>query len=438
MFNHLGLKNFRAFEQVALDLAPITILVGPNNSGKSSIIGGLRILAQTATSDDLRNPLLLNGPLGDFGTYKDLVFEHNRRRRIGITVATGTQRGQTQSRLELTFAYRPQRREVILRDSALFDGGGHKVFSTTYSQATGKHVGLFSWKQTDGTVWSLPPRPVRMFHFVAPIWEMGLERYRSSRFEESATERRRMIAFGERGFSGFLQDLRSIEYVGPFRASPQRTNLFTGERPIHVGMDGARAIDLLAADYLRRGRQKKRLSNQIIGWFRAAEIAGDIKIRVLSDRHFEMLIQHPVTQEYENLADVGYGNSQVLPVLAGGYNLPSGVTYIVEQPEIHLHPKAQAELGEFFADLYHRGVQSIVETHSEHLILRLQTHVAGRRINHKDIVLYYVHAPGKAKEVVKLTLNENGDFNEKWPRGFFEERMEEITALSRAPFGAAT
>jgi AAA15 family ATPase/GTPase len=75
MLTCLDLRNFRAFESLELTLAPITIFVGPNNSGKSSILSALRILAQTVRNEDFKIPLVLNGPFGQFGTYRDLVTE---------------------------------------------------------------------------------------------------------------------------------------------------------------------------------------------------------------------------------------------------------------------------------------------------------------------------------------------------------------------------
>lgn len=437
MFTYLGLRNFRAFEQVGIDLAPITILVGPNNAGKSSIISGLRLLAQTAASGDTRVPLLLKGPMGDFGTYRDLVYQNARRRTIGLTLGiqlTGRAlpKDSREVRIDLNFAYRTQRREIVLRDSAMFDHTGRKIFSTSYSPHSEKHAAQLLVPKPNGDAVKVLKGHVRLTHFLLPIWQlMGPHAHKNIQ-EESSFELRRLAVLGEMAFQEFFFRLRSIEYLGPFRANPERTPLFSGERPTNLGMDGSRAIHLLAADYLRKGRYKRRLLNQIIQWLRAAEIAKDIKVRVLSDRHFEMLVQHPVTEEYENLADVGYGISQVLPVIAGGYNLEPGETLIVEQPEIHLHPRAQAELGEFFAKLYERNVQIIMETHSEHLVVRLQRYVASSRIKPKDILIYYVHAPAKVKELVKLPVGEDGLFLEKWPRGFFEDRLEEVTALARA------
>ena len=153
----------------------------------------------------------------------------------------------------------------------------------------------------------------------------------------------------------------------------------------------------------------------------------------MSDRHYEIRVQHPRTGEYESLADVGYGISQVLPVVVAGYSLDPGELFIVEQPELHLHPRAQAELGDFFLELYRRKVQCIVETHSEHLIMRLQRHVASGRIVPEELTVNYVAAGNLAKEVTKLPLNRDGIFERNWPEGFFEERLEEALELARAP-----
>jgi len=432
MLTYLGLKNFRAFESVELELRPITVLVGPNNSGKSSILSGLRILSQTVASEDFRVPLLLKGPLGDFGTYKDLVFENDKQKNIGVSLGmTLAKRAVSkEARLHLTFAYRPQRREIILRDSTLFDEAQRKIYAIKSSSDPDKHQIEFYPLKGETVTQGFGTYRTRIMHFVAPAWSFVSGRMNN---ENWVRENRGSLAIVDAVFEQVLHLLRSLEYIGPFRAEPQRTNLFSGERPTTVGVDGAKAIDMLASDYLRRGRRKKQLLNQAVRWLKKAEIARDFKVRVLSDRHYEMLVQHPVTQEFENLADVGYGTSQVLPVIAAGYNLQTESALVVEQPELHLHPGAQSELGDFFLDLYRSGVQSILETHSEHIILRLQRHVAEGSINPRDLHVYFVHASGGRKIAHKLTVGEDGIFKEPWPRGFFEERLKEVTALARAP-----
>jgi predicted ATPase len=165
-----------------------------------------------------------------------------------------------------------------------------------------------------------------------------------------------------------------------------------------------------------------------------AQIAADLQVEALGDRHYQVHLQHPITGESSNIADVGFGTSQVLPVLVAGYDIPEDSLLLIEQPEIHLHPKAQAELGDFFTDVYKRNVQLIIETHSEHLIMRLQTKVALGEIPKKDIIVQYVDPTPTGKRIVTLTMDDKGVFQEKWPNGFFEERMSEAMNLARAPF----
>jgi predicted ATPase len=429
MLTRLDVKNFRAFESLELTLAPITIFVGPNNSGKSSILSALRLLAQTVRSEDFKMPLLLNGPFGQFGTYRDLVFQNVKKRSVSISIGTSIPRKGTakEARLNLGFSYRAQRREVILRESTLTDEADRKIYVTRNTADPQMHVvelfGIRNGVQSTPSI----KRRIRMFHFALPAYQFVANR---AKFTQ---DQFRAYQVADAAFQELLQRFRTLEYLGPFRAEPKRTNLFSGESPTSVGVDGARAIDMLASDYLRRGRKKKELLNRVMAWLVNAMIAKDVQIRLLSDRHFEVMVQHPVTEELENLADVGYGSSQVLPVIAGGYNMRPDSTFVVEQPELHLHPKAQSELGDFFRDLYQRRVQSIIETHSEHLILRLQTHVARGNIKPNDLLVYYVYPTAGKKTVVKLTVNEAGVFKEPWPQGFFEERLKEVTDLVRAP-----
>ena len=190
---------------------------------------------------------------------------------------------------------------------------------------------------------------------------------------------------------------------------------------------------MLTNDYFLRGKGKKRITNEVTRWLTQANIATKVQVKAISPRHYDVMMQHPTTRELSNLADVGYGVSQILPVLVGGYGLPRNSLFIVEQPELHIHPKAQAELGEFFCALIENGVQSIVETHSEHLILRIQQKVALGELDPKDVAISYINPTPEGKKIVNLPMDRDGLFTEPWPGGFFEERKKEILNLARAP-----
>jgi predicted ATPase len=156
-----------------------------------------------------------------------------------------------------------------------------------------------------------------------------------------------------------------------------------------------------------------------------------VAIETLTPRHFEVLMRTPgYTREFHNLSDVGFGNSQILPILVEGY-LGSALTMVIEQPEIHLHPAAQLKLGDFFHDLVKAGKQVIVETHSEHLLLRLQTLVAKGELPAEDVQVLYVEREESRSNVRVLEITRMGSF-QNWPKGFFGEKHAELSELVEA------
>ena len=133
-----------------------------------------------------------------------------------------------------------------------------------------------------------------------------------------------------------------------------------------------------------------------------------------------------------SLTDVGFGVSQVLPVLVLLYYVPEGSTVLMEQPEIHLHPAVQSGLADVMLNVADvRKVQIIVESHSEHLMRRLQRRVAEEKTSSEDVKLYFVASNRGRAQVSDLLLNEWGEI-ENWPQNFFGDEMGEIAAISEA------
>lgn len=124
--------------------------------------------------------------------------------------------------------------------------------------------------------------------------------------------------------------------------------------------------------------------------------------------------------------DVGIGISQVLPVLVTAYASKNRLI-AMEQPEIHLHPALQAELGDVFieAAFGDRKNTFILETHSEHLILRLMRRIREGKVKPEDIGVVYVEPSPSGSKFTELQLDEDGDFIDEWPGGFFEESFRE-------------
>lgn len=443
MINRLNLTHFKAFESVDIDFKPLSIFLGPNNSGKSSILAPFRIISQTLQSYDNNVPILLNGVMGDFGTYKDIVFSNNKKRYLTIDFEVqnllksldenGADKYTPPLRLILKFKFRSAIREIILKELKIYYKGKEKIF-TQYSEDSERHV----IQRVDGIDFPLHYRASSSKYFTLSHF-LPRGNFLSKSFSEAldSSDVLSSLFVLPRICNSCYNVFSNLEYVGAMRVPPARTYMFSGERNKKVGSSGENAVNLIAMDSGRRGSKSKNILKKVVSWLKKSGIASDIKILPLSDRHYEFHIQNSVTKEYQNFADVGYGNSQVIPVLVGGYNLERGSVFLVEEPEIHLHPRAQAELGDFFLELHNQGIQSLVETHSEYLVVRLQQHVAAGLLNPKDVGFYYVYANKNKKEIVELKLDRKGQFLEKWPEGFFPERLEEAKKLAklRSEFG---
>ena len=135
------------------------------------------------------------------------------------------------------------------------------------------------------------------------------------------------------------------------------------------------------------------------------------------------------------LTDVGFGVSQVLPALVLLYYVPEGATVLMEQPEIHLHPAVQSGLADLMLNVaVVRNVQIVVESHSEHLLRRLQRRVAEpgdepeQTVTAEDVKLYFVSSHRGEARATDLQLNEYGEI-ENWPDNFFGDEMGEMAAI---------
>ena len=154
------------------------------------------------------------------------------------------------------------------------------------------------------------------------------------------------------------------------------------------------------------------------------------------DLYPELILKDLRTDTLVSHRDVGIGISQVLPVLVSAYGSSNNIVAI-EQPEIHLHPALQAELGDIFirSALTDQGNTFILETHSEHLILRIMRRIRDTtdeklpadlpRVRPHDVSVLYVEPTNSGAIVRVLELDEDGDFLDPWPGGFFEEGFKE-------------
>jgi len=243
--------------------------------------------------------------------------------------------------------------------------------------------------------------------------------------------------------NSFIEDL---EYLGPLRNYPCRFQDFTeSDDENSVGIRGENSAFVFFAN-------TRLIGSELNKWLEKLEMPYLIHPKIIGDENTGKLLLLQI-QDRDSLIklspkDVGCGISQILPILIQGLSSKER-TIIVEQPELHLHPRMQANLADFFIDnIKSRCVyvgegseefddddshykllgenQWLIETHSETLILRIQRRIRQKTISPEDVCVLYVNPTKNGSEVIELRLDEQGDFIDSWPHGFFDEDLVEI------------
>lgn len=217
---------------------------------------------------------------------------------------------------------------------------------------------------------------------------------------------------------------RDLYYIGPVREYPQRYYSIIGETARDVGYRGQYVPHLLKS--LLEDKEANLIFEKTKYWLNYFEMAKNTYLRRYEEINelVSILCEEYFSGINVNITDMGFGTSQVLPIILEGYFIKRGSTFIIEQPEIHLHPKAQSKLGDLFIDIAKQNKNLIIETHSEHLIRRIQRRIAENVISCKDVAFYYVIIGDEGSEIKSLEINNNG-YIKNIPEGFFDESYSE-------------
>jgi hypothetical protein len=232
------------------------------------------------------------------------------------------------------------------------------------------------------------------------------------------------------------RELEGIAYLGPLRRKPERDYVWNKSKPGDLGIEGNGVINALFASALLRNKDQNGetpLIEEVSTWLKRMGVADKLEVKQLGHSTRYEIVVHKDGVE-ANLRDVGIGVSQVLPVLTLAFFAPAGSTILLEEPEIHLHPLAQAVLAELFVETSQkRHVQFIVETHSEHLFRRMQTLVAKQKLSINDCRMYFVEREGADAVLNSLELDEYGRVSH-WPEKFFGDVLGETREQARLMF----
>jgi predicted ATPase len=454
MLTKLRIQNFKAWRDTGdIRLAPLTVLFGTNSGGKTSIPQLLLLLKQTAESPDRQRALHLGDSrtLADVGTFDDIVHNHDLSRPVAFSLAWQVDRSVT--------VHDPLKNQEYTGDRFEF-AATLKADTKHQPRATEFRYELRHGKEIAIDV-ALSERALGKTARKKPEFELSSQRYNLTRhpgrawglpeplrfygFPDEVAAYYQNAAFASDFVLELERMLKSVFYVGPLREYPKRLYLWSGEVPDHVGAKGERAVEAILAAQSRSFNWKpkqrtKKLQLVVAKRLKAMGLIHDFQVKPLGQhrKEYEVLVRTGPKLPEVKLTDVGFGVSQVLPVIVECLYVPRRSIVIFEQPEIHLHPRVQAELADLFVDAISarensapRECQFIVESHSEHFLRRLQRRIAENELLYDDAAFYFVHTQGAEAHIEQLDVDTFGNIR-NWPEDFFGDEMADLVARSEA------
>jgi AAA domain, putative AbiEii toxin, Type IV TA system/AAA ATPase domain len=416
----LRVENFKGIrDEIHLDLAPITVFVGENSSGKSSCIHALAALSQTVNLQNTELPLVLDHEFAHvhLGRFIEIVHSNSYRDTIGLGVHLGganylepIEKAEavayprfkaTRGSIQADFDYKcTQRTQVVEIENATYSIDG-KEFRIRRSKD-----GYWTTRVETGE--RFPCRRDGSLYFEL----RGLTARSPSDYAKLVT-----LSSAQDSLRVALQGIR---YLGPFRIPPLRQYQTRGSIPKEVGPLGESTVTLLANEAIQ-SRSRPHIA-EIAEWLSLLGLAKSLDISRLAKTDAFGAALTLDDDEAFPIADLGYGLSQVLPVLTQCSFAPSNSTLLFEQPEIHLHPLAAANLGRIFGSTVSRTNGTIlIETHSPELVSSLQTEIKEGRLSAEDVKLYRVNRQEGASKFQHIEIDTHAEIYENWRKGFSSE-----------------
>lgn len=403
-----GCKAYKAFCQDSLiEMRPLTLLYGKNNSGKSSLLRLPRLLLRALSSRT-------------GGTFFPVKVDN----------------------LEFASNFRELTHGALAHGSA--------SFLITLEEEQAEFEKIFDLSATVQNIQNLFPSDGELSEF-SVISKLDINAELHLEWEPQNKAQASYRGKGEIPFRGLLPDSRrlkgkgipnyedwreyvqdfenQISHLGPIRSDIPR--VFESGMNETLGFDGVGAVSLLGKNRDLLALVSDWIETHLDGWHLSLDYAGNAYHCLLQRGNISV-----------DLADVGHGIQQVLPVLVQQLSHQTSASDslldLVEQPELHLHTAAHAPLGDLFLETARLGkTQVLVETHSENLLLRIRRRIAEGEISPDLIALYFVEENSDGCSTVKpIDIATDGSLA-WWPEGVFTEGYEELKALTRAARSAA-
>ena len=417
----ISIKGFKSFyKKCNIKFRPLTILAGANSSGKSSAMQPLLLLKQTLESSYDPGPLLIFGADVRFTSSKQLLSKLKGKDRTN-SFEIGIELDEAHSIFE-TFMEKPKK--------------GLELSELAYLSSTGLEVKL--------NANSVHESLVNISLFKEYLEELNKLKERNKMDIEFEFKVRRSRCFltviltnkGGDPIPGviplfppqieqFEKAIRKLIHVPALRGNPERTYKTTATGPTYSGTFDNYVASIIHSWQISNNENLSKIGKDL-------ELLGltwKVSSRPLDDTQVEIKVGRLMhsdkggAKDLVNIADVGFGVSQTLPVLVALLIAEPGQLVYIEQPEIHLHPRAQYSMAQLLSEAAKRGVQVIIETHSTFLLLGVQSLVAEGKLSSEDVMLQWFKRDDKGvTEVYSANLDNAGRFGD-WPEDFAEVEL---------------
>ncbi len=394
----------------AIEIRPLTILAGANNSGKSSIIQPVLLLKQTLDASFDPGPLWLGGPNVTF-TSTDQFFSRTGSVECSETLDVGISAG-IDTGFDISFTRDPSA-GIQIREFRFQQEGKRMTLRPKMSE-TELQMTLNSYSGHSST-------SIVSHRFVPEEWKVVREKC-FLRVEKAGPNSESVYSPGY-ALAHFINELFHLPGL---RGNAERTYAVTGVGPTFPGTFEIYVASMIARWQTENDDERLMELNQQL---KGVGLARSVKAVRINDAQLELHVDRlPATSisssDFVNIADVGFGVSQTLPVIVALLTASPGQIVYIEQPETHLHPRAQVRMAGVLAEAARRGVRVIAETHSSLLLRAVQTLVAKGELAPDLVKLHWFTRNEKdgATEVRSADLDADGAFGE-WPSDFSEVEL---------------
>jgi len=436
MLTQIKLTNFKCFkEETVFPLKKLNLFTGVNGAGKSTLLQVLLLMRQSMEHNTYTHQLVLNDPDGvNLGSFSDV-----KNQEISITEPIYFEFSIENEHSKNTIRYclkylEPEPTVLYIQEITLQPRAFVKPdFSPTYCfcyPINNGNESIYQIRDDDKKnnyvrLYKLTPHVPSLF-FTNEMPNYPIEAWQSNSSLAIGT----FFYIGEpRLQSGDDLNLEKIHYVSADRIGPR--SLHKPKIFQHVGARGENTVYLLykmAEELVNKqlclGKDAQTLITQTEAWLGKILNPLTLKINQLGGKVLELLLD-----DFQP-GNVGFGYSSVLPIIVSGLIAKPGEKLIVENPEIHLHPKAQSALIQFLVAVANTGVQVFIESHSDHMLNGIRVAVKEAQISKNEVSIFFHDRPDFKKDVkvTSIKLDEQGELSE-YPENFFDEYSNQLFKL---------